>query len=545
MDNSQIPTPNQQQKAFPDIPETKDVPETSDISQTPKTPEIPKKAKFVKALLCPKVLFPIILACIVIIVSAIVVSANTDKAITEGAFSNMFDRIADNEVYSMFEKGMEKGKFVIKLGEDSDLLTVPDPDTQEPVNLPVEITMELWSTTDKAVLRLSALNSDLTAYASTEGIWASSNILSDSYGLSFKTLMKKMEDSDLYAEYIEPYLEANGYQDLYDLYSNMVENNKKLSKDAEKLTEKYLAFFKEELWENGESEKTSESGDSIVTLTLDERSISETLRAFFEKAAKDKSLQKFLDTYADVELLGLDDYSNWKEIFKDPDIVEDACDALEAVDFKIKVEITASGILHNMKNLKISYILDEGKLVANINMAEKDAVSAKLTVVSDGETETIGAFKYSTSKEGFKFSLEANGAQVIKINFVKKDDSKYKMTLGIIVDENEQEVVVTGKYENNKKHLLFTLDKISAEEDGETIEKTLDLTFECIYNEKLPAFPKDSKDVLELTEEDIEAIKNELQEWADEIQNDEELSGILKPLFGSSDTVTKGDAKSK
>lgn len=502
---------------------------------TPNEPKLPKKAALVAKLIRPKVLLPIIAACLVIILGALAVSANTDKAITEGAFSNMFGRVQDNEVVSALSKSLENGKILVKMGKDSELLRVPDPDTGDAVSLPVEITMELWSTTDKAVVKLSALNQNVTAYGSTEGIWLSCNMLSDSYSLSFKKLMKKLEDSEIYSEYIEPYLEANGYEDLYDLYTNLVENNKKFSTDAEKIAEKYVEFFKEELWKNGEVESESESGDRVVTLTLDEKSISKTLDAFFEKAAKDKSLQKFLDTYMDVEIVGLDDYSNWKEFFKDPDIVEDACDAIESVDFKIKVEITASSVLHRMKNLKISYILEEGKVVANINMADENTVSAKLTVHSDDEIRTIGAFKYVTNDEGFKFSLEANETQIVKLSFLKKDDSKYKITFTVNADGVDQEVVLTGRYENTKKHFLFTLDKISTEDEGETVERVLDLTFECVYNEKMPAFPKDSKDILELTEEDLEAIKNDLEKWAEEIEEDEEIGAILKPLFGSSD----------
>lgn len=501
----------------------------------PTEPKVSKNAVLVAKFIRPKVLLPIIVACLVIILVAVAVSANTDKAITEGAFSNMFGRVQDNEVVSALSKSLENGKILVRLGKDSELITVPDPDTEEPVNLPIEITMELWSTTDKAVISLSAIGQNVTAYGSTEGIWLSCNMLSDSYGLSFKKLMKTLEDSEIYSEYIEPYLEANGYDDLYDLYTNLVENNKKFSSDAEKIAEKYVEFFKEELWNNGEVESASESGDRVVTLTLDEKSISKTLDAFFEKAAKDKSLQKFLDTYMNIETVGLDDYSNWKEFFKDSDVVEDACDAIESLDFKIKVEITASSVLHRMKNLKISYILKEGKVVANINMADENSLSAKLTVHSDDETRTLGAFKYSKSDEGFKFSLEANEKQIVKLNFVKKDESKYKITFTMNADGEEYEIVLTGKYENTKKHFLFTLDKISAEEDGETAEKVLDLTFECIYNEKMPDFPKDSKDILELTEEDLEAIKNDLEKWAEEIQEDEEIGAILKPMFGSSD----------
>lgn len=540
MDNMQTPTP-EQQNAFPDISETSDLsqtpqtPEFSDIpqsSETPEAPEEPKKAKFAKTLLRPKVLLPIILACLVIIAGAFAVSANTDKAVTESAFSNMFDRITEGDLFTMLEKGMENGKFSFTVGEDSELREVysqsddsyyhDDPygsasGFANPLFSLGQFDWEFWATTDKGVARITGFDHDAIVYASWDGIWFSGSMFEDTYGLPFDKLSKRMEDSELYSDYIEPYLDTTYAKNMFDLYVNYFENSEEAHDDAVKYLEKYAKFLKDELWENAEIESSNESGNRVITLTIDEEAFSETLRALFEKAAKDKSFLKFLDTYLDLELLDVGDYDNWREVFKDTDIIDDVCDTLESADFKIKIEVTASAISHKMKNLKITLVADDGKGTINIDMEEKDTMSLKVTLTQNGETQTLGNIKYSTSKEGFKLTIGSYGNENAKISFVKKDGGKYKMTISS--GDDDVEVTLTGKYESNKKHFLFGVDDVTLEYDGESIEKTIDVTFECQYNVKLPAFPKNSKDILELDEDDFEDIKQQYNDFIDEVRN--------------------------
>lgn len=538
MDNMQIPTPDQQQNAFPDVSETSDLsqtpqtpefPSTSeipvnpvnpvnpDMPQTPEEPEGPKKAKFAKVLLRPKVLLPIILACIVIIAGAFAVSANTDKAVTESAFANMFDRVTEGDFFTMLEKGMEKGKFSFSVGEDSELRNDVSADYGNPFFSLVQFDLELWATSDKGVARISGYDHDGIFYASWDGMWFSGSMFEDTYTLPFDKLSKRMEDSEIYSDYIEPYLNSTEAKNMFDLYVNYFENSEEAHNDAVKYLEKYAKFFKDELWENGEVEDINDSGNRVITLTIDEEVISETLRAFFEKAAKDKSFLKFLDTYLDLELIELGDYDSWKEIFKDTDLIDDACDALESADFKIKLEVTASSVLHKMKNLKISLTADGAKAAININMEDKDSMSLKLTFTQGGETLNVANVKYSTSKEGFKLTVNAYDTEVAKISFVKKDGGKYKMTIS--TGEYDPEFTLTGKYESNKKHFLFSVDEAEVEYRGETQELTLDITFECEYNAKMPAFPKNSKDILELDEDDFEAIGQQFNDFIDEISD--------------------------
>lgn len=535
MDNMQIPTPDQQQNAFPDVSETSDLsqtPQTSefpstseipvnpvnpDMPQTPEEPEGPKKAKFAKALLRPKVLLPIILACIVIIAGAFAVSANTDKAVTESAFANMFDRVTEGDFFTMLEKGMEKGKFSFSVGEDSELRNDVSADYGNPFFSLVQFDLELWATSDKGVARISGYDHDGIFYASWDGMWFSGSMFEDTYTLPFDKLSKRMEDSEIYSDYIEPYLNSTEAKNMFDLYVNYFENSEEAHNDAVKYLEKYAKFFKDELWENGEVEDINDSGNRVITLTIDEEAISETLRAFFEKAAKDKSFLKFLDTYLDLELIEIGDYDSWKEIFKDTDLIDDACDALESTDFKIKLEVTASSVLHKMKNLKISLTADGAKAAININMEDKDSMSLKLTFTQGGETLNVANVKYSTSKEGFKLTVNAYDTEVAKISFVKKDGGKYKMTIS--TGESDPEFTLTGKYESNKKHFLFSVDEAEVEYRGETQELTLDITFECEYNAKMPAFPKNSKDILELDEDDFEAIGQQFNDFIDEISD--------------------------
>lgn len=516
-------------------------------------------------LLRPKALIALIAACIVIIVGAVAISANTDKSVINSALDNMVDRIGDEELFTALDKGMKQGRYSFTIGEDSELLQRYDYESGEIVNIAEEIKLDIWMSSSKkgkSVARLTALDEDLSCYLSEEGMYFDTSLLSDAYGITFEKLSQQIEDSDLFDDIFEDdsfdlgdgataVAGINSF--VFDTYVAIFENFDKCSDDTEKIANKYVKFFKNELYKNAEKETVNESGSRIVTLTLDEKAISDTVKAFFEKAAKDKSLIEYLDTYFSLEELDLDDYDNWKELLKDRDICEDVCDGIESVSFKIKIEVAASSMLHNMKSLKVTVSAEGAKVALAIDMSEKDTISAKLTSSYSGNTQTLLKLKYTTSKEGFKLSLDVSDNSV-NVSFVKKDNSKYKMTVATESSSywggtSKAEVVITGKYESNRKHFLFSVNKVSVDtettyddddddwgwgdfddDEEESVEKILDVTFEIVYKDTMPDFPSKAKNILDLEDEDVDDILDELREWMDENSEDENKGFIVQVL---------------
>lgn len=575
MDNQQNQTDNILEQEIPAPTEEN----SADIRPTP-APATAVQSIAAK-LLRPKALIALIAACIVIIVGAIAISANTDKSVINSALDNMVDRIGDEELFTALDKGMKQGRYSFTIGKDSELLQRYDYESGELVNIAEEIKLDIWMSSGKkgkGVARLTALDEDLSCYLSEEGVYFDTSLLSDAYGITFEKLSKQIEDSDLFDDIFEDdsfdlgdgatgVAGVNSFA--FDTYVAICENIDKYSDDTEKILNKYVKFLKNELYKNAEKETVNESGNRVVTLTLDEEAISDTVKAFFEKAAKDKSLIEYLDTYFSLEELELNDYDNWKELLKDNDVCEDICDGIESVSFKIKIEVAASSMLHNMKSLKVTVSAEGAKVAFTVDMSEKDTISAKLTSSYSGNTQTLFKLKYTTSKEGFKLILDMDDASV-SINFVEKEGGKYKMTVStesssLWSGTTKTEAVITGKYENNRKHFLFSIDKVtvdtetsyddddddddddwgwgdSDDDEEESTEKTLDITFEIVYKDTMPDFPSKAKNILDLEDEDVDGILDELREWMDENSEDEDKGYIVQVLEALFQNIGSADS---
>lgn len=558
MDNQQNQTDNILEQEIPSP--TEETPSDTHPAPAPATPLHGIAAK----LLRPKALIALIAACVVIIVGAVAISANTDRSVINSALTDMTDRIGDEELFTAIDKGMKQGRYSLTIGKDSELLQRYDLDSGELVNVAEEIKLDLWMSDGKnrkAVAKLSAIDEEIGCYASENGVYFDASMLSDAYGIAFEKLSEQIEDSDLFNDYFEDDVSesedgatavAGVNTTFFDWAVAIYENLDKYPDETEKIADKYAKFFKNELYENAEKETANESGSRVVTLTLDETAISDTVKAFFEKAAKDKSLIKYLDTYFSLEEFESDDHDNWKELFKDRDVCEDICDKIESTSFKIKVEVAASSMLHNMKSLKVTVSAEGAKVTLAIDMSEKDTISAKVTSSYSGNSQTLFKLKYTTSKEGFKLNLDTDDNSA-DVNFVKKDGGKYKMTINAEQSSywggtSKTETTVTGKYESNRKHFLFSIDKVSADsettydddddddvwgfgdsddDEQESVEMTLDLTFEIVYKDKMPEFPSKTKNILELEDEDIEDILEELNDWAEEHSEDDDAGYII------------------
>ena len=82
----------------------------------------------------------------------------------------------------------------------------------------------------------------------------------------------------------------------------------------------------------------------MITITVDEKATAKIFTELVEKMSKDKNFLKHLDKLVSLEDITDGKYSGWKELLADKDLIEEATDNIERIDFKLKAEITASSI---------------------------------------------------------------------------------------------------------------------------------------------------------------------------------------------------------
>lgn len=481
-------------------------------------PETAPKVSFFSKILKPKIILPIIAAVLIIIVGAFAVSANTDRSVTDSAVNNLFDRVGDIEAISALSKAYKEGRVSVSVGEESDLIP-----------LPIDISVWMNERQSKGVAKLSLAGEEIVAYSDEKALLYTASMLKDTYGIEYEGMYKRFFESDGWTTVKEmvPEEYLSQLEQMISSLESASNDVKKTKNDTQKYVEKYVKLFKDLLWEHAEKESANDGGNRVITITVDEKAVAEIFTELVEKMSKDKNFLKHLDKLVSLEDITDGEYSGWKELFTDKDMIEEATDAIEGVDFKIKAEITASSIRHNVKALKITLDASGSRAVLNVDMTEKNTTVVKLSAGMSGELETIARVKYVENDDGFKLSASTPFFEV-NVTFVEKDDSKFKLTVDL--GDEDSTVTVEGKYENNRKHFYLYIGDVTAA--GETMK--FDLTVEFVYKEKMPEFPKEYKEMTTLTNDDLEKIGQELSDWFEEFKNSEyfeKISSLVDGLF--------------
>ncbi len=462
----------------------------------------PKKNSFLKKLLSPSVFVPIIAAVALVIVGAFAVSANTDKSVTNSAMNDLIERIENIDALTALSKAYDDGRIEFSIGEESELIDTP-------------IDISIWSKrkTGKNVVKVNVDGEGGTLYSSEKGLYLKLSMLDDVYGVEYDGLAKKIEESEL----LDEILGTTGMDidTIKESLTNIASDVEKTRDDGEKYAKKYADLLKNKFWEYAEKESENESGSRVVTLTLDDETVGKILEDLFDIAAKDKNFIKYLDdnfgyVFSDM---GIGSYDSWKEIFTDEDIIDYIVDGLSEMSFKLKVEITASSMMHDMKTLKVTVYVGEKRYVLSLDVTEDDTFSVKVSSVYSGETTVLAKLVYTKTEDGF--TAKANYGEFVTFNVkYKLNDGKYKLTVERTVDVGTEyddcfEFTVKGKYENDSKHFLLSIDEMSEGEDT----TVCDLTLECVYGESMPEFPEKFVDLLSLTDEDFAKLGGDLSKW--------------------------------
>ena len=482
----------------------------------------PKKSAFLKKLLSPSVFVPIIAAVALVIVGAFAVSANTDKSVTNSAMNDLIERIENIDALTALSKAYEDGKIEISAGENSEL-----------VDTPFDLSIWSESRTGKNVAKVDIGGEGGTLYSSEKGLYLKLSMLDDVYGVEYDGIAKKIEESEL----LDEILGSTGMDadTIKESLTNIASDVEKAQDDGEKYAKKYAELLKNKFWEYAEKESENESGSRVVTLTLDDETIGEILEDLFETAAKDKNFIEYLDdNFGFGYVTGTySEYDSWKEFFTDEDVIDYIEDGLSEMSFKLKVEITASSMMHNMKMLKASVYFGEMRYVLLLDMTEDDTFIIKTSRVYSGETEVLAKLTYTKTEDGFTAKAQYGACVTFDVKY-KLNDGKCKLTVERNIDGDGDgesndyvNVTVDGKYENDSKHFLLTVDEMTINEDTEVC----DLSLECVYGESMPEFPDDYVDLLSLDESDFANIGSGLSKWFG-FSTDDEFD--IPDWFGSS-----------
>ncbi len=478
------------------------IPVGSEEETLPVNPKPSLRSRILK----PIVLIPAIGAAVVLL-SVGMVSANTSKAVTFSAMDDLSDLITETDAMTALLKSYDnKGRVTFTI-EEGDLL-------------PTDLRVDMWmnKSGSKYVLKANAVGEDVTFYLSDTDLIGETSILSDTYGLNFESLFDDMKNSEWLGDYS---YEISEMEERITTLSKQMSDIKKRGKNGEKLFNKYYNMLFETIFDNARVTSTSDSGNRVITIVVDGDCLAKSIDEVWRKAAKDRTLTRYLDDNLNVQTVMLsDEYENWAALLSDSDIREEARSEIEKLDFEVEVEITASSIAHNLKKLKVSLAVSGRDLAtATIDRTEKNVT--KFKIVADGET--ILNAKLTKDGDNLSGKLDVLGDEVFSFKWeYAKKDKQYKLTINLPTEDVQ--IVLKGDYEATSKRFYIKAETLQVESDGETVvDMKLNVSLEIVVGEKTPVFPKSYKNVFELKESDLDAIEEELMSFVERFEKTEEF----------------------
>ncbi len=157
-----------------------------------------------------------------------------------------------------------------------------------------------------------------------------------------------------------------------------------------------------------------------------------------------------------------------------------------------------------LNNVYAEVIFGEKEIALNTRTMEgtyKFETSMKLTktVADDAVTYALTATESDT---------EGHSATPLTATYVQKNDGNFTLNVAVTEDEDEKtEFAVNGKLTVNEKDATIAITSIKS--GDVTVELNASLTFNA--EAQAPAAPTNAKDVMELTEAELEAIMTDFQ----------------------------------
>lgn len=349
------------------------------------------------------------------------------------------------------------------------------------------------------------------------------------YGIDLEDIVKNFEDSvfgedgiyslGLDMETIETYLET-------------VETSEKMTKDAEKVIEKLMKAVSKSVKEHAEIEKVKGtvrvSGEDVntndVIVTIDGEALAMIVTDVLEYVAEDKNLRNFIEDNAETILASVSG-----EVDMDADDMIDTFydgleEALDSID-DLEDEVEDAAIV----------------FVANIGRSNGQLIGAEFEVEYDGETITEVSFvcgpnwkeiteisaKVETYGEKYTVSLEVeeNTKETLEVVFKAKEGSETIVRADLAWEKKDGDFEISaenggyvlfsleGELVRSGKKSTLTLDTLRS---GEAEIELGEIVLTVSESDKAPKI-NSYKDILTMSEDEIEELLTEIQESATEL----------------------------
>ncbi|MBE6608673.1 MAG: hypothetical protein E7633_08985 [Ruminococcaceae bacterium] len=363
-------------------------------------------------------------------------------------------------------------------------------------------------------------------------------ILGGTYGVVYSEIVNNFKKSifapDSDSEFAISEEEFDEILNILKLYTDEKLND--IPKDVEKIYDRYVKVFMKSLEEhaNYESEKgeVKVGGDYMrartVTVTVSEKTVVNIIKDLYKELKEDDDLRDKLKEYSDyfasliVELgyAASDDVEDFDiEQYYD-DAIDSIGDAIETMEenmqkFKLVVKFVTPTTSSTVLKIEVYARVDGEKIdIVTVDFGKGGIKKSDCIRIESNGIEVKYEISENNSKEyssSLKVSYGDGWMTIFKL-FVDKKEDTYRIT----TPEELGNVTIRGTFEQKGDKTTIGLNKIKIGEqtiDGFNIKITLD------EKDSLPKIisKKNIKDVVKISEKDIERITENLEEFMTEI----------------------------
>ena len=472
--------------------------------------------------------------------------ANNPKTVVRNSIGDIFEELAERDeiepLVNVFTKGSITVEASTEVSED------------EEIKMGGKI---YFSEKDLYIenlhVKAADVKLDADIYVGEEYMYVNNDkILGGAYGVVYDEIIDSFKKSifayDSGSEYAIPDEEAyNQFVKLLEAYSDGKLDD--IPKDLEKLYDRYIKVIIKAVEKHADYESDKDEvklgGDYVrartVTVSIDEKAFINIIKDLYEELKEDDDLRELLVEYADYfEGLAADFGYTPEEGAKDIDIEEAFDEALDSLsdaienleenipDFKVGVKFVTPTTSSTLLKFSV-YARAEGQKVDIITVDfGKDGIKDSECIrVEFGGMELKYEISENNSKEyasSLKISYGEDWMTIFKLSVNKKEDY-----FRITTPEELGDVTIRGTFEQKGDKTTIGLDKIKVGEntiDGFEIKITLeekDSAPKIISKKKI-------KNVIKITEEDIEEIVTNVEEFMSELgMSGEEIPDIWGP----------------
>ena len=414
-----------------------------------------------------------------------------------------------NYLHSSISKTMDKWevseltKLSEKLSKSASLSVSLDPDAMLSYYMPdlFPVNLNLYYGDSSTVLTASAyLNGRKTAldvFLSEKNVILNSEVLlgDKAYGVDLKNFEKNYADSifseDSGSEYSMPGV-FEGLNEQLDSMSELPELMEKISKSKDV----YIDMFKSAVRSHSEITEEASKDGKIINIRLSSADIAEIIEELDKEYGEDKNIAAFYDIVSSVSgLYGDETVADAREDIKD------VCDMLKECDENtnyvfVSFDIGSDGIIDSFEMSAYADAELGAKIIVEL---DDDSITVRCEYEGDVYIATL-EINENTEKK-LDVSLNVKYGQSSSATTVFAAAFEYDRTSGDY-ELSGYGFALNGNLVYSDKKIALSVESISI--SGDEVDLGLEITLDT--TQKMPSAPKKFNEITDLTEEEFEAI---------------------------------------